>query len=143
MCDSYIRYAKGASADQKGQKKAGEYYPWRFHFSLIEYHSRPKRLEIRQFASILVSVFSRESRTAQTLNSLPAPANGALQGLKIKPSRLPSPWKEVFHFNAFFKNFNPFTAISSRVGSIRLQMAAARAMTFTSVVNDSMTTSPL
>src|SRR6266481_4687630 len=41
------------------------------------------------------------------------------------------------------KNFNPFTAISSRVGSIRRQMAAARAITFTSVVNDSITTSPL
>ena len=36
----------------------------------------------------------------------------------------------------------PLTAISSVVGSIRRQIAAARAMTFTSVVNDSITTSP-
>ena len=42
-----------------------------------------------------------------------------------------------------FKFANPFTAISLRVGSILRQIAAARAMTFTSVVNDSMTTSPL
>src|SRR5206468_211770 len=46
------------------------------------------------------------------------------------------------YFNVFFKNFKPFTAISSRVGSILRQIAAARAMTFTSVVNDSITTSP-
>jgi hypothetical protein len=53
-------------------------------------------------------------------------------------------WKEsAIYRRAFFRNFNPFTAISSRVGSIRRQMAAARAITFTSVVNDSMTTSPL
>ncbi len=36
----------------------------------------------------------------------------------------------------------PFTAMSSRFGSILRQMAAARAITFTSVVNDSITTSP-
>ena len=46
------------------------------------------------------------------------------------------------HFNTFRKNFKPFTAISSRVGSMRRQMAAARAMTFTSGVNDSITKSP-
>ncbi len=38
---------------------------------------------------------------------------------------------------------SPFTAMSSRFGSIFLQIAAARAMTFTSVVKDSMTISPL
>ena len=43
----------------------------------------------------------------------------------------------------FLRNFNPFTAISSRVGSMRRQMAAALAMTLTSVVKDSITTSPL
>src|SRR5947208_3185041 len=47
------------------------------------------------------------------------------------------------YFKARLRNFNPFTAISSRVGSMRRQIAAARAMTFTSVVNDSITTSPL
>lgn len=41
------------------------------------------------------------------------------------------------------RNFKPFTAISFLVGSMRRQMAAARAITFTSVVKDSMTTSPL
>ena len=40
------------------------------------------------------------------------------------------------------RNFRPLTAISLRVGSMRRQMAAARAMTFTSVVKDSITTSP-
>ena len=44
--------------------------------------------------------------------------------------------------NVFFKNARPFTAMSFRRGSILRQMAAARAMTFTSVVNDSITTSP-
>src|SRR5439155_13630576 len=47
------------------------------------------------------------------------------------------------YFKARLRNFSPFTAISSRVGSMRRQIAAARAMTFTSVVNDSITTSPL
>ena len=37
----------------------------------------------------------------------------------------------------------PLTAMSSRFGSIFRQMAAARAITLTSVVNDSITTSPL
>ena len=41
-----------------------------------------------------------------------------------------------------FKFARPFTAMSSRWGSILRQMAAARAMTFTSVVKLSMTTSP-
>lgn len=41
-----------------------------------------------------------------------------------------------------FKFARPFTAMSSRFGSILRQMAAARAMTFTSVVKLSMTTSP-
>jgi hypothetical protein len=49
-------------------------------------------------------------------------------------------------FYLAFKNrrrlANPCTAISSRVGSIRRQIAAARAMTFTSVVKLSITTSP-
>ena len=40
------------------------------------------------------------------------------------------------------RNFPPFHAISSRVGSIFRQMDAARASAFTSDVNDSMTTSP-
>jgi hypothetical protein len=57
-------------------------------------------------------------------------------------------WKQIascdyFFPNAFFRNFKPFTAMSSRRGSIFRQMAAARAMTFTSVVKDSITMSPL
>ena len=48
-----------------------------------------------------------------------------------------------FFLKNWFKFASPFTAISLRVGSILRQIAAARAMTFTSVVNDSMTTSPL
>ena len=46
------------------------------------------------------------------------------------------------YLNAFFKNASPFTAMSLQFGSILRQIAAARAMTFTSVVNDSITTSP-
>ena len=42
----------------------------------------------------------------------------------------------------FLRNLIPFVAISFRVGSILRQMAAALAMTFTSVVKDSITTSP-
>ena len=62
---------------------------------------------------------------------------------------LPDYFKEHFvspdtlYFKVLFKNFSPFTAISFLVGSILRQMAAARAMTLTSVVNDSITTSPL
>ena len=42
-----------------------------------------------------------------------------------------------------FRFFSPFTAMSLRFGSIFRQMAAARAITFTSVVKLSITTSPL
>ncbi len=45
--------------------------------------------------------------------------------------------------SVFLRNVAPLVATSFRVGSMRRQMAAARAMTFTSVVKDSMTTSPL
>ena len=45
--------------------------------------------------------------------------------------------------SAFLRNLIPFVAISFVVGSMRRQMAAARAMTFTSVVKLSITTSPL
>ena len=48
----------------------------------------------------------------------------------------------VAYFSVFLKNASPFTAMSLRFGSIFRQIAAARAMTFTSVVNDSITTSP-
>src|ERR1051325_9742867 len=51
-------------------------------------------------------------------------------------------WLGNFH-SVFLRNFRPFTAISLRVGSMRRQMAAARAITLTSVVKDSITTSPL
>ena len=47
------------------------------------------------------------------------------------------------YLKVFFRNANPFTAISSRRGSIFRQIAAARAMTATSCVNDSITTAPL
>src|SRR6185369_4016446 len=47
------------------------------------------------------------------------------------------------YFKVLLRNLSPFVAISFRVGSILRQIAAARAMTFTSVVNDSITTSPL
>ncbi len=47
----------------------------------------------------------------------------------------------IYQLTAFRRNLIPFVAISSRVGSMRRQMAAARAMTFTSVVKDSITTS--
>jgi hypothetical protein len=46
-----------------------------------------------------------------------------------------------FTLKNFFRFAKPFTAISLRVGSMRRQMAAARAITFTSVVKDSMTMS--
>src|SRR5438309_3605726 len=65
-----------------------------------------------------------------------------LSAFVIRYSELAEQLARVY-FNVFFRNFNPFTAISSRVGSMRRQIAAARAMTFTSVVNDSITTSPL
>jgi hypothetical protein len=51
--------------------------------------------------------------------------------------------RAYFFLKSFFKLARPLTAISFRVGSIRRQIAAARAITFTSVVNDSITTSPL
>lgn len=52
-------------------------------------------------------------------------------------------WRKGYFFlNNFFKLARPLTAMSSRLGSILRQMAAARAMTLTSVVKDSMTTSP-
>ena len=46
-------------------------------------------------------------------------------------------------YRTFLRNLMPFVAISFVVGSMRRQIAAARAMTFTSVVKLSMTTSPL
>ncbi len=46
-------------------------------------------------------------------------------------------------YSTFFRNWMPFTAISFVVGSMRRQMAAARAITFTSVVKLSITRSPL
>src|SRR5207248_11155336 len=50
----------------------------------------------------------------------------------------------AFPFGKIFPtHLIPLVALSSRVGSIRRQIAAARAITFTSVVNDSITTSPL
>jgi hypothetical protein len=48
----------------------------------------------------------------------------------------------AIYFNVFFKNFNPLIAISSRVFSMRRQMAALRAILGTSSVTDSITTSP-
>src|SRR5688572_12494380 len=50
-----------------------------------------------------------------------------------------NPMNGTIYFNAFFRNLMPLTAISFVVGSMRRQMAAARAMTFTSVVKLSMT----
>src|SRR3954453_22274452 len=47
-----------------------------------------------------------------------------------------------YRANAFFRNFTPFTAMSWLLGSICRQIAAARAITFTSVVKLSITTSP-
>src|ERR1043165_4334217 len=52
----------------------------------------------------------------------------------IKKLRISKNNRLPFYARAVFKNFMPFTAISSRVGSIRRQIAAARAITFTSVV---------
>src|SRR5262245_38502396 len=54
-----------------------------------------------------------------------------------------APVRAAIHFSIRRKKASPSTAIFSRPGSMRRQMAAARAMTFTSVVNDSITTSPL
>ena len=54
---------------------------------------------------------------------------GELYGQSIEPS-------------ICLRNFTPFHAISSRVGSILRQIAAARARALTSEVKDSMTTSP-
>jgi len=63
---------------------------------------------------------------------------GAIPEFRPPPSKAP-----YFRLKNFFKFASPFTAMSSRFGSILRQMAAARAMTFTSVVKLSMTTSPL
>jgi hypothetical protein len=46
------------------------------------------------------------------------------------------------YLKVFLKNFSPSTAISSRVGSMRRQMAALRAMRGTSKVTDSKAMSP-
>lgn len=51
--------------------------------------------------------------------------------------------RAYFFLKSFFKFARPLTAMSLRLGSILRQMAAARAMTFTSVVKLSMTTSPV
>ncbi len=57
-------------------------------------------------------------------------------GLQLRNVRMPA-------YSTFFKNWMPLTAISFVVGSMRRQMAAARAITFTSVVKLSITRSPL
>src|SRR5437588_5041056 len=82
------------------------------------------------------------SRMPQSWNSPLFSDFGFRHYFGIRYSELAEQLARVY-FNVFFRNFNPFTAISSRVGSMRRQIAAARAMTFTSVVNDSITTSPL
>ena len=50
--------------------------------------------------------------------------------------------RTYFRLKNFFRLARPSTAMLSRFGSIFRQMAAARAMTFTSVVKLSMTMSP-
>lgn len=51
--------------------------------------------------------------------------------------------REPVYFNVCRRNFKPLVAISRRLGSILRQIAAALAITLTSLVNDSITTSPL
>ena len=73
-------------------------------------------------------------------------ANAGADRNRFNVPNFANDFKEHFrtgYLNAFFKNARPLTAMSFRFGSIFRQIAAARAMTFTSVVNDSITTSPL
>lgn len=71
-------------------------------------------------------------------------ANACADSNRFNVPNFADDFKEHFsivYLNAFFKNARPLTAMSLRFGSILRQIAAARAMTFTSVVNDSITTS--
>ena len=87
------------------------------------------------------AVMRRSRLSARTLDGDFAdsqPRGIEVQALIVEAALLP-----YFFPKNFFMFASPFTAMSSRFGSILRQIAAARAITFTSVVNDSMTMSPL